>query len=394
MRIPATVYVLALGAFALITTELGAIGILPQVAEAFGITIDRAGWLLSAFALVIALVGPWMTLLFSRVNRKFSLCFVLFVFFISNIASVFAPSFGILLLTRILPAFVHPVFWSVAMSVAAASVETRRSSRAVSIVFTGFSAGIVLGVPIASFAAGSNGWQGGFIVFSVLNAVALVAHLILLPSMPVTRRLSFGRQLGVLRKAVLWWNLLLQVVLTAAVFSIYAYMAEYLRVVTGMDVRSVSLMLFLFGTAGFFGTLAAGWLMGLHLSATASGFMALFAPTLLLIFFFGQSYPVAVVLVVLWGFVHAAAVPLCQALVLRAAPEAPEFSNSLFNSFGTLGLMGGTMIGGLFIVLFGIRLLPLAGIALLSVAALIFLLERRFYARRGPRPAQAAAGRL
>jgi predicted MFS family arabinose efflux permease len=62
MRIPATVCVLALGAFALITTELGAIGILPQVAEAFGITIDRAGWLLSAFALVIALVGPWMTL--------------------------------------------------------------------------------------------------------------------------------------------------------------------------------------------------------------------------------------------------------------------------------------------------------------------------------------------
>jgi MFS transporter, DHA1 family, inner membrane transport protein len=120
MRIPAIVYVLALGAFALITTELGVIGILRQVSEAFGIAIDRAGWLLSGFALVIALLGPWMTLLFSKANRKFSLCFVLFVFFIANIASVFAPNFGILLLTRIIPAFVHPVFWSVAMSVAAA----------------------------------------------------------------------------------------------------------------------------------------------------------------------------------------------------------------------------------------------------------------------------------
>src|SRR3979411_2079085 len=117
MRIPAIVYVLALGAFALITTELGVIGILPQVSEAFGITIDRAGWLLSGFALVIALLGPWMTLLFSKVNRKFSLCFVLSVFFIANVASIFAPNFGILLLTRILPAFVHPVFWSMAMSV-------------------------------------------------------------------------------------------------------------------------------------------------------------------------------------------------------------------------------------------------------------------------------------
>src|SRR3979490_2117624 len=135
MRIPAIVYVLALGAFALITTELGVIGILPQVSEAFGITIDRAGWLLSGFALVIGLLGPSMTFL----------CFLLFVFFIANVASVFAPNCGILLLTRILPAFVHPVFWSMAMSVAAASVEPKRSSRAVSIVFPGFSAGIVLG---------------------------------------------------------------------------------------------------------------------------------------------------------------------------------------------------------------------------------------------------------
>src|SRR3979411_3552994 len=102
MRIPATVYVLALGAFALITTELGAIGILPQVSEAFGITIDRAGWLLSAFALVIALLGPWMTLLFSRVNRKFSLCLVLFVFLVSKIAYVFAQHISILMLTSIL----------------------------------------------------------------------------------------------------------------------------------------------------------------------------------------------------------------------------------------------------------------------------------------------------
>jgi DHA1 family inner membrane transport protein len=383
MRIPAIVYVLALGAFALITTEFGVIGILPQISEAFRITIDRAGWLLSGFALVIALLGPWMTLLFSKVNRKFSLSLVLFAFFLSNIASVFSPTFNVLLLARLLPAFVHPVFWSIAMSVAAASVETKRSSRAVSIVFTGFSAGIVLGVPMASFVAGSYGWEGAFLVFSVLNAVALIAHLILIPSMPVTRRLSFGSQLGVLRKPILWLNLALQVLLTAAVFSIYAYMADYLKIVTEMDVRSISLMLFLFGTAGFFGTLAAGSLMGPYLSATASGFMALFAPTLFLIFLFGQSYPVAVVLVVIWGFVHAPAVPLCQALILRAAPEAPEFSNSLFNSFGNLGLTAGTMVGGFFISFLGIRVLPLASISLLAVAALVFLMERRLYARQG-----------
>jgi len=391
MRASTTVYVLALGAFALITTELGVIGILPQVSEAFGISIERAGWLLSGFALVIALVGPWMTLLFSKIDRKFSLCFVLFVFLAANIASACAPSFNILLLTRILPAFVHPVFWSVAMSVAAASVEPKRSSRAVSVVFTGFSAGIVLGVPIASFFAGSNGWNWGFAIFAALNAVALLAHIILLPSMPVVHALSFSRQVGILRKPILWWNLVLQIILTAAVFSIYSYMAEYLKVVTRMDARSTSLMLLLFGTAGIFGTVLVGRLIDIHLSATAGGFIALFAPTLVLIFLFGQSYPVAIALVVLWGFVHATAIPLCQALVLRAAPEAPEFSNSLFNSFGNAGLTAGTAVGGLSIAKIGIHDLPLASIGLLAVAALVFFLERRFCGQRSQRTLEAAA---
>src|SRR5258708_18665921 len=184
------------------------------------------------------------------------------------------------------------------MSVAAASVESKRSSRAVSIVFTGFSAGIVLGVPIASFAAGSDGWEAGFFLFWCLDAVALVAPLSLLPSMPVPQRLSFGSQLSVLRKPLLWWNLVLQVVLTAAVFSIYAYMAEYLKVVTEMDVRSISLMLFLFGTAGFFWTLPARWLHGLYLASTAHRFIALFPPTLLLLFLLRQRHAVPVVLVV------------------------------------------------------------------------------------------------
>jgi len=381
MRIPGIVYVLALGAFALITTELGVVGLLPQVAQAFAISIEQAGWLLSGFALVIALLGPWMTLLFSGVNKKWSLCFVLLVFVIANIASIFAPTFNLLLLTRIIPAFVHPVFWSIAMSVAAASVEPRRASRAVSIVFTGFSAGIVLGVPIAAFFAGNGGWQKGFEIFALLNVLALVAHLWVLPSMPVSERPALAAQLGVLRKPTLWGNLILQVVLTAAVFSLYSYMAEYLKVVTEMQATSISLMLFLFGAAGFFGTLVAGWLMGMHLSATTAGFLTLFAPTLLLIFIFGTNYPVTVGLIVVWGFIHAAAIPLCQALVLRAAPEAPEFSNSLFNAFGNLGLTAGTMVGGLSISMLGIHRLPLVSLTLLAGAAVIFGLERYLMGR-------------
>jgi MFS transporter, DHA1 family, inner membrane transport protein len=376
---PALLYVLALGAFGLITTELGVIGILPQLSQAFGVSIQTAGWLLSGFALTIALAGPAMTLLFSRIDRKTSLCLVLALFVFSNIGSAVAPSFGWLLALRVLPAFLHPVFWSVAMSVAAASVAHERASRAVAIVFAGMSAGIVFGVPLASLAASQAGWSAAFLAFGTLNLVALVAHLLLVPRMPALRYRSLGEQLGVLRKGALWWNLALQVAMTAAVFSIYGYMADYLKEVTGLSAHMIGAMLFLFGLAGVGGTLAAGRLMGFHLTRTLVGFLAAFAPVLLLVFLVGDSPAATIVLVLIWGLVHAAAVPLCQAIVLRAAPEAPEFSNSLFNSFGNIGIASGTTLGGFIIAAFGIADLPLASLALLAIAALIFAVERARY---------------
>ncbi len=367
--------VLALGAFGLITTELGVIGILPQLSQAFGVPIQTAGWLLSGFALTVAIAGPAMTLLFARVDRRTSLCLVLALFVLSNLGSAMAPSFGWLLALRVLPAFLHPVFWSVAMSVAAASVPPERASRAVAIVFAGMSAGIVFGVPLASLAASQAGWSAAFLAFAALNLLALAAHL-LLPRMPALGNRPLGEQLGVLRKGALWWNLALQVAMTAAVFSIYGYMADYLKEVTELGPRMIGAMLFLFGTAGVGGTLAAGRLMGVHLTRTLVMFLAAFAPVLLLVFLFGRLPAAAVILIPIWGLAHAAAVPLCHAIVLRAAPEAPEFSNSLFNSFGNIGVALGTTLGGFVIACFGIANLPLASLALLAVAALILIVER------------------
>jgi predicted MFS family arabinose efflux permease len=385
--VPAILYVLALGAFALITTELGIIGILPPIAAALGISIQKAGWLLSGFALAVAVAGPWMVLLVARINRKTSLCCVLAVFVASNIGSALAPNFGWLLAFRLVPAVVHPVFWSVAMTTAAQSVEKDRSAQAISLVFAGMSAGIVLGIPIAAFVAGIADWRAAFLVFAILNLLGLLAHLFVLPSMPVERAPTTGDQVRILRRAMLWWNLAVQVALTAAIFSIYGYMAEYLGRVSGMGSAMVSGMLFLFGGAGVVGTLVAGRFMGRDLTRTVFGFLLAMIPVLLLLFFLGNSRAAVIAVVVIWGLVHAAAVPLCQALVLRAAPDAPEFANSLFNSFGNIGITLGTTLGGLAIAHWGIAALPLASIVILLAAAILFTAERRRY---GSSPVEAA----
>jgi len=376
---PAILYVLAFGAFALITTELGIIGILPEISRTLGISIQQAGWLLSGFALTVAMAGPWMVLLARWLDRKTSLCLVLAVFVASNIGSALAPNFGWLLALRVLPAIVHPIFWSVAMTAAAQAVTKDHSSQAVSLVFAGMSAGIVLGIPIAAFVAGLAGWRAAFFVFAALNLAGLIAHVAILPSMPVTTPQSAGDQVSILRRPMLWWNLTVQVALTAAVFSIYGYMAEYLGRVTGMGSALLSGMLFLFGGAGVLGTLVAGQLMGRDLTRTVYGFLVAMIPVLLLLFFLGGNRAAVIGVVVIWGLVHAAAVPLCQALVLRAAPEAPEFANSLFNSFGNIGITIGTTLGGIAIARWGIATLPLASIVILLAAALIFTAERGLY---------------
>jgi len=376
MRLPLLVYVLATGAFTLITTEFGIIGILPTLADAFDVTIDQAGWLLSGFALTIALVGPWMTLLFARVNRKTCLVVVLALFAISNIVSVYAMNFAVLMVARIVPALFHPVFWSVAMSLAAKSVQPEDGPKAVSIVFAGLSAGTVLGVPLASLFSDTNGWPAAFIVFAILNFIALAAHLLFVRSAPVDKPLSFGQQVKVLRKPSVWWALSLQVLLVAAAFATYSFMAEYLQVAAAMDGQQVALMLLLFGAAGFSGTLFTGWLISRSLSLSVWCYVVALAVVLLALSQSGFSQVLTAVVVIVWGFVHSAGFLLGQTLIARSAPEAPEFSNSLFASFGNVGLTFGTYVGGSSIAVAGVHSIPFTSVGLLVVCGLVFFIGR------------------
>lgn len=111
--------ILMVGTFGILNTEMGFIGILPYIAERYDVTIVRAGLLISLFAFGVAVAGPTMPLIFSKFNRKNVMVFVLSLFTICNLISVFAESFDLLLAVRVLPAFFHPVYCSMAFTVAA-----------------------------------------------------------------------------------------------------------------------------------------------------------------------------------------------------------------------------------------------------------------------------------
>ena len=211
-------FILTLGVFGILNTEMGVVGIIPIIAETFGVTVPDAGWTVSLFALIIVFSAPVVPLLFSRVNRKTVMVLALSVFVISNLVSVFTTNFTVLLITRAIPAFFHPLYVSIAFSTAASSVSREDAPKAVSKIFAGVSAGMVLGVPVTSYIASEFSFSAAMVFFTVVNAFVLLATIFLIPSMPVKERLSYGTQLSVLKKPVLWNSFLAALLMNAAMF--------------------------------------------------------------------------------------------------------------------------------------------------------------------------------
>ena len=247
------VFILTTGVFGIINTEMGVIGILPLIAENFQVTVPEAGWTVSIFALVVAISAPITPLLFSGINRKKVMILALGLFTLSNIISMMTTNFTALLISRALPAFLHPVYVSMAFTVAAASVSKEKAPKAVAKVFIGVSAGMVLGVPVTSYIASEVSYSMGMLFFTVVNALVLVATILFVPSMPVKEKLSYGTQLGVLKKKVVWYSILAITLINGALFGFFSYMSDYLKTITGVSYTVISTMLLIYGLANIIG---------------------------------------------------------------------------------------------------------------------------------------------
>lgn len=199
-----------------------------------------------------------MTLLASGINRKVILLTALLIFAISNIVYAFTTRFDVMLAFRILPAIFHPVFFSIALVTAAKLVPPEKSSKAVTKVFAGITVGFAFGVPLTSYLADKISLEAAFLFGAVVSMIAFVGILAWLPSMPVTEKMSYGQQLGILRKPQLWLTIATVIFIFAAMFSVYSYFAEYLGQVTHMNGSWISIMLMAFGIIMIFGNFLFG----------------------------------------------------------------------------------------------------------------------------------------
>lgn len=373
------IFILTFGVFGIINTEMGVIGILPSLAEHFDVSISKAGWLVSLFALVIAVSGPTMPILFSSIDRKKVMLLVLGVFVLGSIVSIFTTNFTVALIARIIPAFFHPIYCSLAFSVGADSVSKEEAPKAVSKVFVGVSAGMVVGVPIASFIASAVSLQMALAFFSLVNAIAFLATWIYVPSMPVKEKLSYGTQISVLKKLITWQSIVAVIFLNSAVFGVYSYLAEYLKTVTNMSSNVITITLMVFGGANIIGNIVAGKLLTKNAQKTIISFPIALGAIYLLIFLFGHFSISMAVITLIWGILAGVGGNINQYWIMSAAPESPDFANGLFISSCNVGTTIGTALGGMFIAGLGTQYVVLVGGISLVLSAMFIMIRISMY---------------
>ncbi|MCA0756984.1 MFS transporter [Paenibacillus sp. N4] len=370
------IFILTIGIFGILNTEMGVIGLLPSIADHFNVSISTAGLTVSLFAIAIAISGPTMPLLFSGIDRKKVMLLVLGVFVLGNIVSIFITNFTILLTVRILLGLFHPIYCSMAFTAAASSVSKEEAPKAVSKVFIGVSAGIVAGVPIASFIDSAVSYEMAMVFFAIVNGLVFIGTLIFVPSMPVEERLSYGTQLAVLKKSVTWLSIVTVILLNSAVFGVYSYFADFLKTVTNMSPNAISLTLFIFGGANMIGNIVAGKLLT-HNAVKSVVFFPLSLVVVYIILFFTGQFPVPMAIITfIWGILAGGIMAnINQYLIASAAPEAPDFANGLFISSCNVGTTLGAAAGGLFISQMGTPYVLLVGVLSLGLSFITILLR-------------------
>lgn len=368
-----SIYILALGAFGIITTEFGVIGILPTISREFQVSIDTAGWLLSAFALTVAISSPFITALTAKINRKFLLCMVLAVFILSNLLSAFAPSFTVLMIARILPAFLHPLFWNISLAVA----FKEGGAKAVSVVMTGLSLATVLGVPLTTYAVELfNNWQASFFLASLISLIAFLGLSFFVPSMPANKEKGTQSQFFVLKEPQLWLNLLSTILTLAAMFSSYSYLAGYLEKITHMNGVQISMMLLLFGGMGIIGNWLAGIALSKNIKMASRLFFVLLIVTQVLAYYYGALFMPMVIILSFWGLIHTGGFLVPNIRTTHAVPHsALEFVNSLLTSCYNIGISLGAFLGGFVIAHYGIQQIVWMSIGLLGLTLAISFIK-------------------
>jgi DHA1 family inner membrane transport protein len=369
---------LALSAFAIGTTEFVIMGLLPNVAADLGVSIPGAGWLVTGYALGVAIGAPFMAMVTAKLPRKAALVALMVIFIIGNLLCALASDYNVLMFARIVTALCHGAFFGIGSVVAANLVPANRRASAVAMMFTGLTLANVLGVPMGTALGQYAGWRSTFFAVTVIGVISLIGLLRFLPLKHDEEKLDMRAELAALRGAGVWLSLSMTVLFSASVFALFTYIAPLLGDVTGVSPRGVTWTLLLIGLGLTLGNVIGGKLADRNLSLTLIGVFIVMAVVSTVLSWASVALIPTEITLFLWATAAFAAVPALQVNVMTFGKAAPNLISTLNIGAFNLGNALGAWVGGSVIAHgLGLTSVPLAAAVLAVLALLVTLITFR-----------------
>ncbi|EOG9061294.1 sugar transporter [Vibrio fluvialis] len=372
------VFALGFSAFIFNTTEFVPVGLLTDIAKDFDVPLASAGWMLTIYAWIVASMSLPMMMLTSKMERKTLLLSVFTLFIVSHGFSVIAWNFEMLVASRIGIAFAHAVFWSITASIAIRVAPPGKKTLALSVLATGTSLAMVLGVPLGRIIGQWLGWRVTFGVIGVTALLIMFALFRLLPTLPSLFSGSMKKLPELLRKPTLLGLYLFIFLLFTAHYTAYSYIEPFVKVVGQVSENFTTFLLLLFGGAGILGSVIFGyWGERANTKLLVSNTAVVMLCMVLLLLSANSPWGVSTLLL-LWGTALMIVCLAMQVKVLNIDTNASDMIMSMFSGIINLGIGAGALIGAKVIHFSSLEAIGYvgSGFALLALLLIVTLLKK------------------
>ncbi|MEZ9761912.1 MFS transporter [Vibrio splendidus] len=375
-KIPFQVWILTLAAFAIGTAEFVIAGILPQIATSLSITEGQAGYLISAYALAIVIGGPILTIYLARFNKKMVLIGLMALFIIGNVLSALAPSYPLLLASRVIAGLVQGPFYGIGAVVATNLVSEKMAGRAVGQMFAGLTLANVLGVPAGTWVSLQFGWHTTFFTVAALGTIAMLAILTSIKSTGHSEAKDIKTQLLAFKNPMLLISLAITAFAWSGFMTLYGYLAPIAMHITGYSQESVTWILVIVGVGLIIGNTLGGRSSDKNLGKASMFWAVAMIVSLVVVGLVVDNKILFVAAAFVFGIASFANVPAMQLRVMNHGGEGQELAATanisafnLANAFG--GFLGGMVLDsqlGAGMIPFAAVVVPVIGLLLIAKA--------------------------